>query len=184
MPATTFNITQLIRELGLKNVDSMDVVERLQPVVTVADLSDLTPAHQAPKALFGAFIAAVVAERFVMEVQCLAPGGLFVDWLAYDSTGNLRISINATAVAGALPVVAPVGQASRDPVRSIVREGTLPGAVVPGMIVRNEHTFPAGSIGLFVPRAQFFLIQSASTNIQGDIGFTFWEVPATESAPS
>ena len=72
MPGGAFNVSQLIRELGLQAVtgDEMRVQETIQPTMRVADLSDVTPPHVAPTAIFGLETIPVAVWFFVRGWSC------------------------------------------------------------------------------------------------------------------
>jgi len=179
-----FNITRLIAELGLKNVD-LDLIERIQPTMNVGDLSDVTPPHVAPSAIFGGFQAAVPGEVWAMEIQCLSPGGAFIDWISYQAATNANFTILTASISSGLAVLPPVGQASRDPILSIAKSGTHVFAGAIGAVISsvgNMHTFNVRSI--FIPRGSFFSIQGATVNFQTSFGIGWREVPASEHVPS
>ncbi len=186
MGSGAFNITRLIAELGLKNVSELDVIERIQPVLPIGNLSDLTPPHVAPSALFGNFLPAVVALFGVFEIQCLAPGGAFVDWFSYIGSGDIGVRILVTPQIPAAPIIAPAGQASRDPVVSVARSDNVVfggGFEIP-TFRQNQNFFTFSARGMFIPRGSFVNFQSQSSNNETSFGIGWREVPATEHVPS
>lgn len=182
-----FNVSALIRQLGLKAVSGEDlrVLETIQPVLPVGDLAGLTPAHVPPSAMFGDFVAGGVGTNATMEIQSLAPGGLFVDWLIVGpSTSFVGWSVTTVTHAAGLPVLASAGQLSNEPIESVVRSGAI--AAVGGNSVAADSInggtfFPAHP--WFVPRGSFFSMQSAVANVSVLLNFSVHEVPAAENAP-
>jgi len=182
-----FNVSQLIRELGLTSVskEDMRVLETIQPTLLVGDMSNVTPPHVGPSALFGAVTVGAVAEVGIFELRCLAPGGGFVEWIMFatDATGGrFRISLTSSGVA--TPVVS-AGQMSRDAVVSNAFQGSVPPTGLPAVtIVANIDQFRFGHTPLFVPRGSFFQIESTVLNTIAILGIGWREVPASEHVPA
>ncbi len=182
-----FNITRLLAELGLKNVQDLPITERIQPTISVGDLSDVTPPHVAPSAIFGDFQAALVLFRALFEFQCLAPGGAFVEWISWESAvANGNIRIRPAAIGPGLAVLPVAGQASRDPIVSIGRSGViLPSGLPSGAIINANAVFVSFSPRpMFIPRGQFLSVESGATNAAVGFGMGWREVPASEHVPS
>jgi hypothetical protein len=187
-----FNVARLIAELGLKRVEGrpvMELAEVIQPTITVGDLSGLTPPHVAPEALFGGLITNIALEAAAVEIQCLAPGGGFLESISIrgPSAGWLRQS--ATALIPADPVLANVGQLSRDPVVSVVRVGTVVPSGLEGFDLSTSLSGDAvfynfAPRGLFIPRGTFLTMEAQVVNIALRFGLVWREVPASESVPS
>lgn len=186
MPQGAFNVVALLRDLGLKQIsgDEMRVREDIQPTMSVGDLSDLTPPHVAPTALFGALIAGIVGQRGMIELHCLAPGGGFIEWLTWDSAtmgALLRIVTVASGVAVPVPVA---GQASRDAVLSTVVQGSLVATAAPSILLsQTEAFFAFAPRPIFVPRGAFFQVEGQTNGGGGSVGFSWREVPASEHVP-
>lgn len=188
MAGGAFNVTRLIAELGLKAVtgEEMEVLGKIQPVMQVGNLADVTPPHVAPTALFGSFAVLGAGLFPTVAIQCLAPGGSFVEWLTMESsttTVTLRI---LTADPGPTTVVEPAGQASRDPVVSIARSD--PVALILGPRITMQPTtafFPFASRPMFIPRGAFLTLQGTTiTTGNFNWGLSWREVPASEHVPS
>lgn len=119
MGSSVFNITELLRVLGIRNVSDLPIAERIQPVLSVGELSGLTPAHVPPTVFCGGTTTAVGATRAFLAIQALGVGGSILAWLnwrvvagnqiiyatfATDPTGGLGAAVNhypASLVMGA-----------------------------------------------------------------------------------
>ncbi len=188
MAQGAFNVTALIRELGLQAVepDVMEVLRRIQPVITVGDLSDVTPPHVAPTAIFGSLSLSAAGTNGTVALQCLAPGGGFIEWVTIQSTtANALMSVR-TVDPGVVTVVGPAGQVSRDPVVSIVRQDAIAALGAPNILLsQTENFFGFSPRPLFIPRASFFILQASNAGVGPSFswGFSFREVPASEHVP-
>lgn len=184
-----FNVSQLIRELGLQTIDgdTMRVLETIQPTMVVGDLSDVTPPHVAPSAIFGLTIAGVVAESGTIEIQCLAPGGLFIEWIiTIGTTTNLLARVTTATIAAGLPIIPPAGQTSRDPMVSVVRAGTIIASPLNEFVAFGTASqgLSFGPNPLFIPRGSFFNIQALNNNAAVSLSFGAREVPSSEHSPT
>jgi len=188
MPQGTFNVSRLIAELGLQQIkgDEMRVLETIQPVMNVGALSDVTPPHVAPSAMFGGFAASGPGVAGTVQLQCLAAGGGFIEWLTIQSTTTaVSIRVLDTPITGMTPF-ANAGRLSRDPVVSIAAVASI-AALGGSSILLDESTnfFSFQPRSLFVPRGSSFVMQgSAGAGILFFFGFGWREVPASEHVPS
>jgi len=184
-----FNVSKLIRELGLTAVtgEDMRVLETIQPTLLVGDLSDVTPPHVAASAMFGTTITAVAAESGVIELQCLAPGGCFIEWIVtFAGTTNIFMRVTTAAIAGGETVLTPAGQTSRDPLLSIVRSGTItPSGIAEAVVFGTTSAeLSFGPNPIFIPRGSFFSLEAVVANQPASLGFGVREVPASEHSPT
>ena len=184
MPGGAFNTAELIRQLGLKPVgpDEMRVQTSIQPVLNVGDLSDATPPHISASAFFGVLLQGGAGTVGICELQCLSPGGGFIDWITFNATTtNARFRVTLNSVAVVTPVV-PAGVTSNEPIVSPVTQGAVAAPADPSVTI-----FPTGFIAtfssrpIFVPRGAFFQFQCATVNVAGNLGFGWREVPAAEN---
>jgi len=183
-----FNISELVRELGLTAVTSEDlrVLQTIQPVLNVGDLSDVTPPHVAASSMFGFTVTAAGGLLATMELQCLAPGGCFIEWIVVVSTTNVGMRVTTAAIAAGQAVVAPAGQTSRDPIVSVVRQGDVAAPGIAEAVVFGATSFDMsfGPNPIFIPRASFFSLQALVANTAATISFGVREVPASEHVPA
>jgi hypothetical protein len=187
VPSGAFNVAALIKELGLQALtgEEMRVLEQIQPVMNVGDLGDVTPPHVAPTALFGKLTQGGVGTFPGVQLQCLAPGGGFIEWVTFESTdlGLMRVTTKNPGLAN---VVAKAGQVSRDPVVSVCTDGN-------GLALGNHVTISTAQAFLnfaprpmFIPRGSFFSIFGSEAGAVESMrwGFSWREVPASEYAPT
>lgn len=189
MPEGTFNVSRLIAELGLQNLTGQElrVLQTIQPVLNVGDIGDNSPPHVSPAAMFGGLAIGSGGNVGSVQLQCLAPGGGFIEWLTFESaTTDFNMSVR-TVPSGTATVLAPAGVLSRDPIASIVTTDFVAPLGAPQIQLSqdtNQYTFTPRP--LFVPRGSFFLLQ-AQTGGGGALflfGFGWREVPASEHVPS
>ncbi len=182
MPGGAFNTAALIRELGLKPVgpDEMRVLTTIQPTMDVANLSDHTPVHKVPTAMFGATIQGLAGESGVVQVQSLAPGGIFIEDLIIAGAQNVVATTNLAPLAGVIVVVLPACLFSDDPIVSSVLQGSVPAILPPRAQLRAASSIyaAAGPNGWFIPKGTFFRISTSALAVSTEVIFTIREVPA------
>lgn len=181
MPESDYNFTAYARAIGVKarELARLTFLDGVRPVVTVADFSSLSPAHQPPVATFGFTSNAAAGERAKFEVQSLGVGGCFVvdfRWAAsLLSSAKFRIS-GVTAGLGTTSVgqvwsnqnVASIVTNARS-VAQLLAAGTFP--------VVNASQFP---LGAWLPRGQFLYVEAISPNVTVDVSITIADVPVGE----
>lgn len=182
-----FNVSHLIKELGLKAVegDAMRVLETIQPTLVIGDLHDSTPAHQPPTALFGFVAQGTPSNVGLFEIQCLSPGGAFVGWFSISTVFTGAAIRVVTTGAGVSNVVPSAGQLSRAPVVSIAREGNISATTDPGVqFVTDTQQLFFGFRDLYIPKGSFFQVELTSVNTISAIGVHWREIPAMENNPA
>lgn len=181
MGESSFNITAFARRMGLKNVRELPLVERVQPVVSVGEFAQLTPALVPPAFLAGGLLAAVAAQVGTYSVQALGPGGTFVSILSFNVFGaSYRLKV--VGVNPALPTLLNREVISNEGAgASIARMGTR----VPAF-TNSDPQLTAGEVipPVYVPRGQFFVVEAATVNLITTAAFFVSDVPATEDTPS
>lgn len=186
MPGGAFNVAALIEQLGLKPVgpDEMRVLSTIQPTMDVADLSDHTPVHKVPTSLFGATITGLAGESGVVQVQSLAPGGLFIEDLIIAGAQNVVVTTNLAPLAGVILVVQPACVFSDDPIESSVLQGSIPAILPPRAQLRAASSiYAASGHGWFIPKGSFFRVSTGALAVSTEVIFTVREVPAAPNVP-
>lgn len=166
MPQGSFNISRLLRELGLKNIIEMPVSETIQPVLPLASMLGEVPVHVAGAAIFGGSQAQVAAEWGVLELQCLDPGGavlLFILQAAFNL--QVRIEMDTTPTTWLTgPTALPPLNFTANPTLSVANKGTRvagPSSIIPEFGIG----FPAQDFGAFlIPRGSFLRLASTTAN--------------------
>jgi len=93
MPEGAFNVVEFARQMGLKNVREMPIIERIQPVISVGDMEGLTPAQAPPSGVVGKNELGVPTRFGALSIKSLAPGGTRILWIsvAGSLTWSMRI---------------------------------------------------------------------------------------------
>ena len=183
MPGGAFNTSKFIEALGLKPVgpDEMRVSSSIQPVLIAGDLSQQTPPHIAASAFFGTTLVGGVGLHGTVELQVLAPGGCFVEWVSIDSpVVAMSMRVGPVSLGTATPLAA-AGFTSRDAVQS--RAFTDAVAVGGASVILSQSGiyWPFNPNPMFVPSGSFFSLQTQIANTTGTVGFAIREVPAAEN---
>jgi|SRR5262245_2231757 len=70
---------------GPGTTNEPDVIPSVQPMLSIGDASRLVPPLPVARAIAGGRRQTVVARVCKFDLQCLAPGGLYVDWLLFSA---------------------------------------------------------------------------------------------------
>lgn len=189
MAGGAFNVNELIRQMGLQRVGDRAPLELrpdIQPVVNVGSLSDLTPPHVAPTALYGSTISNVAGQRGMVEIACLSAGGGFLENFAMSTPlTTIFMSVKLTATIPGGTVVANVGQLSNEASVSVVRQANQATTGVGGYPINQQLAFANfAPRAIFVPRGAFLFFEALTDNIPYTYGFTWREVPASQFEPT
>jgi len=161
-----FNFQELVRRLGLKNVSELPVLQALQPTITVADATKLTPPMGPPEAWTGFEQAGVAAENVALQIRSLGPGGCIIEYLQvqYDLPQQIRgwaafLERDGTDVLAADPLLntAALVNIGPDPVLSVVTFGVTTEF---GSMPANSLRFPGSNVTgtqPFFPISKWFL---------------------------
>ena len=181
MPQGSFNISQWIRQLGLKNVTEMPVLERLTPVVQAGNLEGWTPRHEPPTRMATIDLNAVAGQVAAFELQSTALGGSLVVLLRdfISVLWNVRAASTLFPAGGALsPLTELSNEAGVAVVRQVNRVATL--ASPPDAVYAFDawRAHPA----IYVPRGQFFAVESLFVNVILLASMIWVDFPASEGA--
>ena len=152
MPEGSYNVSQLLRELGVKNVTEMPVLQDIVPVIPLSTMRNVVPLHQGPVALFGGNLTSVLAEFCTLEIVSLDPGGCIIQWFRDASLVIYEIERLAAPVVWAAsgPLVVPAQNFGTTDLMSVVNRGTI-AAISPGLPAMTAG-FDAIQAPLFLPR--------------------------------
>jgi len=181
MPQGSYNVSALLRALGLKNVIEMPVSQTIQPVLPLESMAGQLPVQNGPTGLFGGNVAAVVGENGAIEVVSLDPGGCII--LRFEST-SVRVYIvhvQQTAFPFLTGPVTHVPQVlSRDTPLTQVFSGN--GIDTDSFINPRITGLGSGSnFGpVFLPRGSRMTIVDAGTNVANSWNILILGIAATE----
>jgi hypothetical protein len=172
MPASALGLSKLMGALGFKQSEGLRFVETIQPVLTVGDASAWANVPEVPCAIWGTTNDVAAGGHDSMQVYAHAPGGLWIDNIAFNSANPVVLTVSLflvdfTAAAG-LPLTTPVplvpltcSQPTAGPITTTGESGFNPlGAFVatssPGMVC-NTLQGPTGPLnGVYVPHGSVF----------------------------
>jgi hypothetical protein len=178
----TFNLTELYRQLGIKNPEP-GVRETVQPVLIVGDLSGLTPLHVPPTGLYGGAIISVGGEYSKIQVTSRAPGGSEIR--AYLNGTFLKMAI-AGPSAG-LVAHPDWGPLSNSACTALVEAGTDAAQTIVGQAPYFKNVqmqvWPGGG-GLFIPTGKTLLLETHTVAINvPQWSMIVRDIPAAEIPP-
>lgn len=183
MPAGSYNVSRLIRELGFKNVAEMPVRESIQPVIPLGSMAGQVPVHVGSVAVFGGQTTAVAGQRSSFQLQCLDPGGGILMGLSEVTTNIFMLARLATAplVWATGPTTLPPQQFNNEiPTASVAELGNIAatfGLQAPPLF----SNWPVPTFApLFVPRGTFVQAQTEGTNVAARCLFLWCGITATE----
>ena len=184
MAGGSFNVAELLRQLGLKSVHELPIAPSVQPVLVAGDASGLTPPLLPPTAWAGATIGAVIGQLGGLQVQSLGVGGCWVRQclFAVGQTTVIPFAITAAdPIAGGYATVLTKNEMAPDPTVSVVRVGNDAAALAVGDSPQwraiTSTTVPLID-AVYVPHGWFFTIQNANSNQISYASVMIQEVPA------
>lgn len=125
----TFNLTAFWRAMGIKN-PRPTMLETVQPVLVVGDMSGLTPQHVPPTGLFGRDQLNIAGEFPFITVNCRDPGGILITGFWQGQTPQFA-RIDAAAVPAPTSACGDRGPLSVDAVLTTCDVGSDPVNPVP-----------------------------------------------------
>lgn len=191
MAQQNFNFQELARQLGLKNVSELPIVEAITPTIVIGAAEQIGPPLLPASAFTGAAQSAGGGRFATIQLRVLASGGAFVT--GFHSGGTIQ-SFFRVDRDGVDPVAG-------DPVVTAVAKfetgfGTTLSAVVRGAstipVLTGPVIFNAVSMGnlqmvssepFFVPSGGLFTLQSATVATTGYFSIHWREVPAPALNP-
>lgn len=186
MPQGSFNVSRLLRAVGLKNVIEMPVTQTVQPTIPLMTMAGQVPVHTAPQAFGGGVFLGSVGEASVCEIVSLDPGGVIVQTL--DTGGGSVIVVptlqDAPFVWGlAGPIALPLEQTQPlTPVVSLMNLGSgggAPASTLPRFAGRDP--FPNVSPGFYLPKGRRLILSTLSLNALLPISVILLGIQATEA---
>ena len=194
MPQQGFNFQELVRQLGLKNVDELPVVHALTPVINVGDGSGLTSPLLPPSAFAGGVQAVVAGERASLQLLSLGVGGIIL--LEFRVGGATQTAFQLNLAGAGNPLAADTivgGGATNNDIgftpalsRVVIGTSTVSLDTVPR---RAASLFTGLSSGewahpMFLPHGSLFTIQNSTIAQVGYFSIIWRELPAAALTPT
>lgn len=182
MPTGTYNISRLLRELGLKNVAEMPLRESIQPVIPLASMAGQVPVHVGSVALSGGVASAAAAQRSAFQLQILDPGGAVLQWV-HDLSDNVSgiFTSETPLVWSTGPTLTRVVQFNNGvPSPSIMNMGAVAGGALLTDPEIGELMPVAQFAPLYIPRGHYLQIIDTATNDEFRLTVCWCGITATE----
>lgn len=191
MSRGSFNVAELLRQLGLKSARDLPVLETVQPVLPVGDASGLSPSLIAPIAWAGGEVAAVAGQYGAFQVSGRGAGGTWIRQFttsAPGTSGLWRLNVSSTdPLAGGIATALPLLDMAANPVQSVVRKGTsatlLPAATTPSWNQIAATTFTMIDPVYLLP-GSILTIEQATVNAVFYFSVIVQDVPAAPLSPT
>ena len=185
MPTSSYNVTRLLAELGLKNIIEMPVSSTIQPTLSLDSMAGQVPLHQSAVSMFGGDAPSVVGEHAGIQIKSLDPGGVVLEW--FEQTNPVAMimqMMSGTPIAWDTgPTLLPSQTFGEAPVQSTVEFGYTIG-IPPSNTPRVLGILRPRWGKLLIPRGSFFVIRNIAANFPISFGLQLTAVAATESEPS
>lgn len=189
MAEGAFNIAQLARRLGLKNIRELPLVRSIQPVILAGDASELVPSLIPPTAWVGAEILPVIGEHGAVQVQAVQRGGC---WVTIQAGSDVSIQWNWRLAAGDILAADPLGftgvgvfNVGPEPIVAVFRQGTT--IVAPSsfsMVLFSEASQSVRVDEIFVPTGQTLTFSSDDINKLVGVTLRIRELAAGDLTPT
>lgn len=176
---TDFDLSALLRALGVKSAEGkLDLLGLLQPTVTIADLTGMSPAVIPPTSAIGGRANPHAVNFSIIQITTAARGGAYVQFAAGPSPNTF-----AHWVVVAVPFTL-VGPDTLIPQRLGHQAATITGtrgSSVAG-ITGIGPNFPQLAVGvghtIYLPRGFTFAMSGQSANQQISLSAIVQDVPA------
>jgi len=179
------NLQDVFRRLGIQSGARLPLLEDdVRMTMQVTDLSRLIPAPIEPRGLCGATLIAMAGLHTVVQLQALAPGGLFVETVMFRGQGSLDSDAQVVNVSPAdlgLPVSTFNINVGGTPIQSVFSTGWVFDGTG-GITLPSPDGFVTWGIplGIFVPNQSFLKIRPGFVNRTMNIAILYRELPAIE----
>ncbi len=191
MSAGGFNVAELLKQLGLKSLRDLPLVEAIQPTLPVGDASGLSSPLLAPTCWAGGPVAAVVGRLSGFQIQSLGAGGCWVRELRAGTTGAngyWRMILSATEPAGGNYGATALTNHDMAPTPVLSRcssgdSNVNLGADCPTWPQSNFTTVPFVD-GIYLPHGFFCAIEFANINMNCYFAALVQDVPAAPLSPT
>lgn len=184
IPGTTdFNLQSFLRAIGERGGGGeYQFARTIQPVVNLADFTNLTPSHEPPVGQFGGAVPAAAGEHAAVRLTSLGKGGTYIldSWFqTVPGSGVARFTRNSALVfIGAL--AAPPFLYSEDPILSTMESGTVLNANLPAGATTPTFGSDFFPPGLWIPPGGTWEMFALNGNTLLSWGVTISDVPVSQ----
>lgn len=194
MAEGAFNIQEIAKQLGLKDIRELPIIRAIQLTLPAgAESADLGPPMLAPSAWVGLATLIVLLERGSIQLLSLAPGGSMIEELWYSeqatALNGFRFKISSTNPFPGLPELT-VNKQELSPTPTVSR---FFGGTTTVPLGSNNPSFGqpvAGGSGRpmqrrwHLPKGQFFSFQARDANNHAEFALRFTDLPAANLTPT
>lgn len=179
----SLNLSELFKRLGLKgdSLGSAPLLESLRLTLAIGDLSDLIPPVGVPFAGAAIQNTSGVGTVNKWSLACRSPGGLTVQTLSANDSGDYNLWVSQADAFAAPGAVAAHDFAFGQSVLSIFRNHAPLAAVTPPNTFRMQAALNSQLPNEFlswVGPAEFFNIEASSQNVSQTMAISWKEYPA------
>lgn len=186
---SSFNVTEALKQLGLKDVTELPILRGIQPTISLGDggalVSPLTP----PIAWAGGTAVGNTVDTYpALVVQSLGPGGCFCRSTGVCSTANgqVRWRIGAASLAVTTTAACPLSQMGPTDVLSVVSRITT----VDTIAVDQPNVAALASTAVhipdlvFIPRGMVLEVWVQSLTAVASFSVCVQDVPSPALSPN
>lgn len=186
MPQGTFNISNLLNRLGLKNVVEMPMAGNIQTVLPLRTMAGAVPCHTGRLAMWGGASPAVPGEYAAFEFVSVDPGGSeILAILQANSAVQVVVVTSGSPIAWAAtgPINHPAQQFGSELSASSYWSGTVlgpPSTLDPFIVDIQPGLMPP----LFLSHGQRLKLTSRAAGVAQNMTVIALGISATQAEPS
>lgn len=185
----SWNLNEVLRQLGLKNVSQLPVVRAIQPVLPLGDSGGITPPLLPPAAWVGGASAAAVGRYSGFQFQAAGAGGTYLRYFSAraGTSGRVTWGITATNPAAGLATACPTYEMGPTPLQTRCFDGNSASSLsindYPTAYIANnaDRIFPDL---IYVPLGRWLTILDYSVNVSLEYMALVQDVPAAPLSPT
>jgi len=183
-----FNFQELARQLGLKNISELPIVEAIQPTIVIGAADEIGPPMLPASAWAGGTQSLAAGERAYLQLDVSGSGGAFVEFFSSGGATQVEFRVDRDGVdpltADQLPLpssILPKYETGFGTTVSQARMGT-------STVALNAFSVPTfftainfgawGGPGFFIPSGGIFTLNNAAVATVGYFVIRWREVPA------
>jgi hypothetical protein len=188
MPQGAFNVSRLLRELGLKNIIEMPVRTEIQPTINLDSMAGQIPVHVGGVAIMGGKAQANALEASAFKLTCRDPGGGILMSIQRGASSILRMDLfdgaSQTAWGAAGPVPMKVLNFTNNPTRSILESGSWAVTAGADAIEIAQFVGAPDYAPLYIPPGGVLELSGNVVNSSRTLTLLYCGITATEADPA